>query len=278
MPAGFQDRLFVVGLSTTAGKVDGSTTFFVSLIEAERKVRTVGRPPKYNKKTLTAAVEAYFDSITRVVTVTEKVDTGRKDGDGHKIYETRQVLNKRGKPAEVLEFIEPPTVGSLCMALRIHRSTWAEYCDPDEHPEYKDITTWAKEQMRTYLEKQLLIRKDVKGVIFDLQNNHGYTEKRQLDLSDRASKAVSSANLTLDERKAFVVCFHVVRSPFQYMICVPLPLPVRCNGLAGNREGTLSISNNFARFGILNQAILFCSPLTKFRKIRLLFNIILYTI
>ena len=164
----------------------------------------MGRPKKYTRKALGEAVDRYFASITRVVALTEKRDTGRKDGDGHKVYEVVPVYNSLGEQATVEDFIVPPTVGSLCMALGIHRSTWADYCDPDEHPEFKDITTQARERMRTYLEQQLLTRKDVKGVIFDLQNNHGYTEKRQLDLSERASKAVSTANLTLDERKTLL--------------------------------------------------------------------------
>lgn len=164
----------------------------------------MGRPRKYNKKTLGEEVDRYFASITRVVPLTEKVDTGRRDGDGHKIYEDKAVMNSLGEQATVEEFIVPPTVGSLCMALGIHRSTWAEYCNHDEHPEFKDITTEARERMRTYLEQQLLTRKDVKGVIFDLQNNHGYTEKRQVDLSERASKAVSFANVPLSERKALL--------------------------------------------------------------------------
>ena len=33
------------------------------------------------------------------------------------------------------------------------------------------------EQVRAYLEQQLLTRKDVKGIIFDLKNNHGYRDK-----------------------------------------------------------------------------------------------------
>lgn len=165
----------------------------------------MGRPKKYNKKTLGEAVDRYFASISRVVPLTEKVDTGRRDGDGHKIYEDRPVMNSLEEQATVEEFIIPPTVGSLCMALGIHRSTWAEYCDHEQHPEFKDITTQARERMRTYLEQQLLTRKDVKGVIFDLQNNHGYTEKRQVDLSERASKAVSAGKVvSLSEREVLL--------------------------------------------------------------------------
>lgn len=164
----------------------------------------MGRPKKYTKKALAEAVDRYFASITRVIPLTEKYDTGRRDADGHKVYEERPVLNSLGEQATVEEYIVPPTVGALCMALGIHRSTWADYCDPAEHPEFKDITVAARERLRTYLEQQLLVRKDVRGVIFDLQNNHGYTEKRQVDLSERASKAVSVAAVPLSEKMALL--------------------------------------------------------------------------
>ena len=164
----------------------------------------MGRPRKYTKKTLGEAVERYFASITRIVPLTEMQDTGRRDDKGHKIYEAVPVENSLGEQAEVEEYIVPPTVGGLCMALGIHRSTWAEYCNPDEHPEFQDITAQAKERMRTYLEQQLLTRKDVKGVIFDLQNNHGYSEKRQVELGEQARKAVSMASVPLSERKALL--------------------------------------------------------------------------
>ena len=53
----------------------------------------MGRPKKYTKKTLGEAIDRYFASISRLVPLTEKVDTGRRDGDGHKVYEDRPVMN-----------------------------------------------------------------------------------------------------------------------------------------------------------------------------------------
>ena len=61
----------------------------------------MGRPKKYTERTLRKAVEAYFDSITREVAMTEKVDTGRKDADGHKIFENVPVINKRGEQVKI---------------------------------------------------------------------------------------------------------------------------------------------------------------------------------
>ena len=161
----------------------------------------MGRPKKYTKKTLAEAVDRYFASITRIVVMTELIETGERDDKGHKIYERKAITNSLGEEAKVEEYIVPPTVGALCQYLEIHRSTWAEYCDPEKHPEFSDTTTRARGRLRAYLEQQLLTRKDVKGIIFDLQNNYGYSEKRQVELGDRASKAVSAASMSMGEKK-----------------------------------------------------------------------------
>lgn len=162
----------------------------------------VARPRKYTKKSLAGAVERYFASITRIVPVTELVETGERDDKGHKIYERRPVVNSLGEEAKVEEYIVPPTVADLCQFLEIHRSTWADYCDEDLHPEFSDTTTRARGRIRGYLERQLLTRKEVKGIIFDLQNNHGYAEKRQIGLDEktRQTVAASATSMSLDEK------------------------------------------------------------------------------
>lgn len=164
----------------------------------------MARPRKYTKKTLDEAVERYFGSISRTVTATEQVATGQRDSKGHMIYEPRAIVNDLGEEIRVTEYIVPPTVGGLCSYLGIHRSTWAEYCDQDQHPEFSDTTTRARGRMRAYLEQQLLTRKDVKGIIFDLQNNYGYSERRQVELGERATKAVSAASMSMGEKMAML--------------------------------------------------------------------------
>ena len=146
----------------------------------------MGRPKKYTKNTLAKAVDHYFGSITRIITAKELVETGKRDDKGHIIFEWIPIKNSLGEEAKVEEYIVPPTVGALCQHLGIHRSTWAEYCDPEEHPEFSDTTTYARGRIRAYLEQQLLTRKDVKGIIFDLKNNHGYSEGRLRDEKDAA--------------------------------------------------------------------------------------------
>lgn len=161
----------------------------------------MGRPRKYTKKALDEAVEEYFAMITRIKTVTEKKPTKERDERGHIIFEEVPVLNRLGQEMTCLEYLVPPTVGGLCEHLGIHRSTWAEYCDKNLHPEFIDTTTRTRGRLRAYLEQELLTRKDVKGIIFDLQNNYGYADRKQLDLSDNAARAMSAAAMPMEEKQ-----------------------------------------------------------------------------
>lgn len=139
----------------------------------------MGAPKKYTPKTLKKAVERYFASITRQVTVTEPKATGQRDDKGHMIYENVPVLNTLGKEVVVTEYVVPPSVGDLSEFLGIHRSTWDNYCDKEKHPEFFDTTTRARGRIHAYLERESLTRsgKDLKGVLFNLENNFGYKER-----------------------------------------------------------------------------------------------------
>ena len=142
----------------------------------------MGAPKKYNEKTLAAAVRRYFRSISREVTLTEKKPTGKKDKMGHEIYEDVQILNDLGKPMKVRQYLVPPTVGGLSAFLGIHRDTWNDYCNREKHPEFSDTTTYAQGRIHAYLEHEMLTRsgKDLKGVLFNLENNFGYKERMEL--------------------------------------------------------------------------------------------------
>lgn len=157
---------------------------------------------KYSKKRLAEEVDRYFDSISREVTLMERKPTGKKDDKGHEIYEMVPITNRLGDEVKVLEYVVPPSVGDLSAFLGIHRSTWAEYCDTTQHPEFADTTTRARGRIHAYLERESLTRqgKDLKGILFNLQNNYGYTEKREVELGERASKTVSAASMPLAEK------------------------------------------------------------------------------
>lgn len=140
----------------------------------------MARKKNYTPETLQRAVEKYFKTITRKVKVTEKVDTGKKDSSGHVIWENRPVTNCLGKELEVTEYLVPPSVAGLCEFLGIHRSTWAEYCSQEE---FSDTTSHARGRMQGWREEQLVTRKDVKGIVFDLENNYGYRERQHIQVS-----------------------------------------------------------------------------------------------
>ena len=142
----------------------------------------MGAPKKYDEVTLARAVKKYFKSITREKQLTEKRPTGQKDKMGHEIYEEVVVLNGLKKPVTVTEYLIPPTVGGLSEFLGIHRDTWNSYCDHEKHPEFSDTTTYARGRIHAYLEQEMLTRqgRDLKGIIFNLENNFGYSERMEL--------------------------------------------------------------------------------------------------
>lgn len=150
----------------------------------------MGAPKKYDDPAkLEKAVEKYFKSITREVKLTESKPTGQKDKDGHMIYEQVEIINGLGKPVTVTEFIVPPSVFDLCEFLKISESTWNNYCDAQKHPEFLGTTTRTRGRMRAWNEQQLLTRsgKDLKGIIFNLENNYGYKER--LDVSNESMES-----------------------------------------------------------------------------------------
>lgn len=143
------------------------------------KVKKPGAPRAYTPAQLAKAVVRYFAGITRRVAVTEKVATDRKDAYGHVVYEDRPVCNALGKEFYREEFLIPPTVLGLCQFLGIHRDTWASYC---KNEEYSDTTSYVRGRLQCWREEQLLTRKDIAGIKFDLENNYGYREKQQIQV------------------------------------------------------------------------------------------------
>jgi len=145
----------------------------------------MGAKKKYSAASLKKSVDKYFRSISREKVVTEGVPTGDYDKMGHEILRQEPVLNGLGEKLTVTEYLIPPTVGGLSAFLGIHRSTWNAWCDSTVHPEYREITQDAMGRIHAYLEQESLTRpgKDLKGVIFNLENNYGYREKAKVEVS-----------------------------------------------------------------------------------------------
>lgn len=133
----------------------------------------MGRPRIYTAKTLRKAVKTYFDSITRVIKLTEKEDTGEKDDHGHVIYRNVPVMNNLGVQATVTEYLVPPTVGGLCRHLGVVASTWSRWSDTKKYPEFEEIIEETMDRMLTWRKEQVVTRKNVKGLIWDMETNYG---------------------------------------------------------------------------------------------------------
>lgn len=162
--------------------------------------------PKYDTaKKLARAIEDYFASISRTVTVTELVPTGEYTQKGMPVMAPQKVTNDNGDEIRRVEFCSPPSITDLCLHLGITRETWRTYCDPDIHPEFSDTTTRTRARIEAYLERELLTReKSVQGIIFNLQNNYGWKEKKEVELGSGAVRAVASVGMTTEEKMALL--------------------------------------------------------------------------
>ncbi len=121
----------------------------------------------FTPRSLEEAVDRYFASIRRTVTATERVETGPKT------FEERPILSDTGEPIRYREYVVAPTVWGLCEALGITPTEWNRFCDREEHPELQAAVQRASGLMREWKEQTLLTRKDVRGLIYHMQNHMG---------------------------------------------------------------------------------------------------------
>lgn len=163
-----------------------------------------GRKLEYNARTLKTAVDKYFKSISRTTVLTEAKATGVKDEYGHMTYEMVPVLNDNGDEVFRVDWIYPPSVEDLTIFLGITVQTWNNYCNEELHPEFFDTTSRAQGRLRAWNVRELLTRpgKDVRGITFNLQNNYGYSERREVELGERATKTVATAAMSSEEKWA----------------------------------------------------------------------------
>lgn len=75
---------------------------------------------------------------------------------------------------------EPYTVTGLCLALDICRDTLLEY---SKDKRFSDTIKKAKLKVENYLERHLITDNSTTGIIFNLKNNFGWTDKQQLEHS-----------------------------------------------------------------------------------------------
>lgn len=162
-----------------------------------------GRPKKYTAARLEKALEEYFDSITREIEVTEDVDSGRRDEKGHVVYTRVPVKNRRGETVKVVEYVIPPEVSGICRHLGIDCATWSRWSDD---PELKDVVGRTREKLLAWNLHELITRegKNVRGIEANLRLNYGLSERKEIELGERAAKSLTAATVPLSEREAIL--------------------------------------------------------------------------
>ena len=167
--------------------------------------KAAGRPRKYTSGQFREACKRYFTKITTLVPMVGP------DGDNLRDIAGNVVIRKA--------YAIPPTISGLCLELHIDRKTWLNYSDPEKNrtakeeaegrpSAYSEVCDNVKLRIEAYLEEQLLIReKSLQGIIFNLQNNYGWSEKHQhsqvVELGEATRRAMGQT-LTMDERLAVI--------------------------------------------------------------------------
>lgn len=153
----------------------------------------MGAKKKYTGRSLLEAVDGYFSSIRRTVEATERVETDAKH------FIEQPILSDSGEPIRYREYVVPPTLWGLCEYLGITPRTWARYCDRTKHPEMQEAVLRAGALMQEWKEQALLTRKDVRGIIYHIQNNMG-----GLELPEDGSEALP-LSLSMGEKRAILI-------------------------------------------------------------------------
>lgn len=166
-----------------------------------------GRPRSYKTPAaLQRKVNAYFESISVGKKLTEWVPTGELTQKGRPILEERDVLDREGQPIWALRYIVPPRITALCIYLGISRRTWELYASDEEHyPGYGEVCEDARLRIEDYLAQESLTReKGLQGVLFNLQANYGWRERRELELGHETRRAISTEHMTMAEKLALI--------------------------------------------------------------------------
>lgn len=148
----------------------------------------MGAKKKYTSSSLKRAVEKYFDGITYC-------DVLKKE-DG------TPLRNALGKEIKKRFFAVPPQITSLCLFLGIDRSTWQNYCDKEKNPDLAPICENVRLRIEAFLEEELTVRtKGIGGIIFNLQNNYGWRDKKEIEIGKETRESLPTAMTTEEKQK-----------------------------------------------------------------------------
>ena len=145
----------------------------------------MAKKKKLTPRQLDSGIDEYFRSITRLVTVTEMIDSGEVDRYGHPVLMPVPVKNQLGQEVKRLEYIVPPTIGGLCQHLGISASTWSSY---SSQARYAESVKRARGAVYAYLQAETLTRPDkaLGGILFNIENNFSeFAPRKQMDFREQ---------------------------------------------------------------------------------------------
>lgn len=152
---------------------------------SKKKRAKVGRRMIYPTPAKFArAVTAYFDAISYELPYT------REDGS--------PICNLNGDPIILVKYITPPSLQELHLFLHIDSSTWDNYRAKEG---YNEVCAEAKLRVEAYLTEQVNTRDRPQGIMFNLENNFDWKNKKEVDLGEGTRKAMQLASMTIEEKK-----------------------------------------------------------------------------
>ena len=160
-----------------------------------------GRPRTY--KTVAAfrkAVDGYFEAITRERTLREWVDSGKRTNRGKPIMVERDVIGLDGQPVIVFDYVVPPTMPALQLAIGVSKASWDNY---RKREGFAEVCAEAKLRIEAYLAEQIVTAKNPAGVQFTLENNYGWKSSHEVELGDK-TRAALAQDMTMDEKMALI--------------------------------------------------------------------------
>lgn len=165
----------------------------------------IGRPKKYSSaKGLREAVDAYIASISYETPAIISTATGEVDDNGKILYTTRLLkegVGGTGPCIVVTNWLEPPSTAALCLYLGVSRSTWANYARDEK---LGRVVEYWEARYEAYLVGQLERGKHISGVIFNLQHNFGWKERREVGMDAPTRQAMAGTGMTMAEKRALL--------------------------------------------------------------------------
>jgi len=138
-----------------------------------------GAPLKYKTiEDLEQAIEDYFNNIT----ISNPRYTYKEgiDAQGNKTIDEIPVLNNAGDHVIDIEYTEKPSIMAMCVFLGIRSQTLTNYEQRGET--FIETITRAKERILAFKLGALYWVKNPRGVMFDLNVNHGLVERTAQDI------------------------------------------------------------------------------------------------